>query len=178
MTKRNDFIWKAIQTVCWIIFIALLLQTGTLLVNFFIAIFNPAATRNLHLGLDLSALYYKSGFLYDIVFVAIIIISGLKAYVFYLVIKIFSALNLVKPFSGEVSELISKITLFSFIIGAGSLIAQKAVEKLLEAGYELVSVERYWDDAGAYLMMSAVLFVISLIFRKGIELQNENELTV
>ncbi len=178
MTKRNNFIWKSIHTICWIIFIAYLLQTGTLLVNFFIAILNPAATRNLHLGLDLSALYYKSGFLYDLVFVTIIIISGLKAYVFYFVIKIFSTLNLVKPFSIEVSDLISKITLFSFIIGAGSLVANKVVEKLIEEGYELIAVERYWDDAGAYLMSSAILFVIALIFKRGIELQNEQELTV
>jgi hypothetical protein len=39
-------------------------------------------------------------------------------------------------------------------------------------------MERFWNDSGAYLMMSAVLFVVSLVFRKGLELQNETDLTV
>jgi len=48
----------------------------------------------------------------------------------------------------------------------------------LEKGYNIDLIERYWNDGGAYLMMSAILFVIALIFKKGIELQNENDLTV
>jgi hypothetical protein len=39
-------------------------------------------------------------------------------------------------------------------------------------------VEKYWDDTAAFLMMAAIIFVISQIFNKGIELQRENELTV
>jgi hypothetical protein len=39
-------------------------------------------------------------------------------------------------------------------------------------------VEKYWSDTAAFLMMAAILFIISQVFKKGIELQNENDLTV
>ncbi|MBK6785530.1 MAG: DUF2975 domain-containing protein [Saprospiraceae bacterium] len=51
-------------------------------------------------------------------------------------------------------------------------------QRLIHSGYEVNQIEEYWNDIAAFLMMAAILFVISQIFRKGIELQNENDLTV
>lgn len=178
MSKQNDFIWKAIQTLCWFIFAGYAVQTGALLFNYMYSLFKPIATHNLHLGLNLSTLYSKSIAIYTLVFALIISISALKGYVFYLVLKLFKSLNLVKPFSVQVSAGISKITNYAFAIGLISFIARQLVEKLSVRGYDVGLAARYWNDGGAYLMMSAILFVIVLIFRKGIELQNENDLTI
>ena len=54
----------------------------------------------------------------------------------------------------------------------------ESCKKLIQSGYEVSHVEKYWDDTAAFLMMAAIIFVISQIFNKGIELQNENDLTV
>lgn len=178
MSKRNGFIWNAIQTICWLIFAGYCVQTGALLFNYIFSLFKPVATHNLHLGLDLSELYSKSKVIYTLVFVVIIVISALKGYVFYLVLKLFRMLNLMKPFSENVSTFISKITYNAFTIGVISFIAQQLVKKLYVRGYDVGLVERYWNDGVAYLMMSAILFVIALIFQKGIELQSENDLTI
>ncbi|WP_337865365.1 DUF2975 domain-containing protein [Ignavibacterium sp.] len=178
MSKKNNFIWKAIQTICWLIFAGYSVQTGALLFNLIYSLFNPAATHNLHLGLDLSQLYSKSQSVYVFVFSLIISVSALKAFVFYIVLKLFKKLNLVKPFSENVSSIISKITYYAFAIGIISFIAQRLIQRLIEKGYNVGVVERYWDDGGVYLMMSAILFVITLIFQRGIELQKENDLTV
>lgn len=178
MSKRNDLIWKAIQTICWLIFAGYCVQTGALLFNYIFSLFKPVATHNLHLGLDLSELHHKIKAIYTLVFAVIIAISALKGYVFYLVLKLFKTLNLVKPFSEKVSTFILKITNYAFAIGLISVIAQNFVNRLSDKGYETGLAERYWNDGGAYLMMSAILFVIALIFKKGIELQNENDLTV
>jgi hypothetical protein len=178
MTKRNDFIWNAIQTICWLIFAGFCVQTGALVFNYVYSLFRPIATHNLHLGLDLSELYKASISLYTFLFTIIIGLSTLKAIVFYTVIRIFKKLNLVKPFSIDVYQIIIKITYYAFSIGVVSLVAQKIAEQLIEKGYQVGIIERYWNDNGAYLMMSAILFVIALIFKKGIEIQNENDLTV
>jgi uncharacterized membrane protein len=105
-------------------------------------------------------------------------LSALKAYVFFITLKLFKSLNLVKPFSENVSAIITKITYLTFSIGIISIIAQVLVSRLSEKGYNSSLAERYWDDGGAYLAMTAILFAIALIFNKGIELQKENDLTV
>jgi len=178
MTNRNDFIWKTIQVISWIIFAGYCVQTGALLFNFIFSLFRPVATKNLYLGLDLSDVYDKSKYIYINVFTFIIFLSALKAFVFYFVINIFKKLNLVKPFSDEVAGLISKISYYSFAIGLIGAIAHQFTKRLIQKGYEAGAAERFWEDNFAYLMMAAIVFVISLIFKKGIELQKEQELTV
>ncbi len=178
MSKRNDFIWKGIQTVCWLIFAGYCVQTGALLFNFIYSLFNPVATHNLHLGLNLSSLFSQSQTVYAIVFVVIIAVSALKAYTLAVALQLFKKLNLEKPFSLNVAGIISKITTYTFTVGVISLLAQELFEKLVARGFDVGLAIRYCHDGSAYLVMAAIVFVIALIFRRGIELQNENELTV
>jgi hypothetical protein len=105
-------------------------------------------------------------------------LAVLKAYLFYLVVKIFQKLNLVKPFDIEIAKLIEKISYEVVSIAIVSVIARQYTKRFIHRGYEVSHVEKYWNDAAAFLMMAAILFVISQVFKKGIELQNENDLTV
>lgn len=178
MSKRDDLIWKAIQTICWLLFAGFCIQTGTLLFNYIYSLFKPIATHNLHLGLDLSELYTASKVVYSLTFVVIITLSGLKAYLLYLALSLFKTLNLSKPFSSDIQAIIAKITYYTFTIGIVSIIAQQHIRKLRAEGFNTGLVMRYMNDGGAYLVMAAILFVIALIFRRGIDLQNENDLTV
>lgn len=178
MAKRNDFILTALQVISWIIFIGFCIQTGALLFNYIYSLFNPIATHDLYLGLDLSEIYNESIALYTGLFSFIITLSALKAFVFYLVIKLFRKLNLVKPFSEEVSKLISEISYNALSIGIISLIAHQFTKRLIQEGYEAGIVDKYWADSEAFLLMAAIVYVIAQIFKKGIELQNENDLTV
>lgn len=178
MSKTNNLIWKGIQVICWIIFIGLCVQCGTLLFNLGFSIFKPIATHNLHLGLDLSQIYAQNRVVYLMLFSLIISISALKAIVFYFVLRLFVKLKVEEPFTIVVSDLISKISYFAFSVGLLCHIAHSFAKNLVHRGYNINIVERYWNDSEAYLMMSAILFVIAFIFKRGIELQTENELTV
>jgi hypothetical protein len=178
MSKRNNFIWKGLQVICWLIFFGYCIQTGTLLFNYVFSLFKPIATHNLHLGLELSELYLKSKSIYTFVFALIVAISTLKTYLFFVVLKLFKTLNISKPFSENVSGIITKITYYTLSIGIFSIIAQAFATQLTDKGYNVGIVERYWSDGGAYLVMTAIFFTIAFIFKKGIELQNENDLTV
>ncbi|WP_333693645.1 DUF2975 domain-containing protein [Flavobacterium sp.] len=178
MTKRNNLIWKAIQTVCWFIFAGYCVQSGGLLFNFIYSLFRPIATHDLYLGLDLSELFIENKPIYIVVLSIIIILSALKAYVFFEVLKFFKSVNIENPFSNNVQFIISTITYQTFYIGIISLLSKKVVERLISRGYTFGSIEDYWHDGIAYLFFSSILFVISLMFKRGIELQNENNLTI
>ena len=178
MTKNNDFILKVLNVVSWIIFIGLCIEAGALMFNFILTLFKPIATHNIYKGLDLSEMYRNQFPHYMGVMSFVVILAVCKAYLFYLVVKIFTKLNLVKPFDVEIAKLIEKISVEAFSIGIVSIIAHQYTKRLMESDYELSHIETYWNDAAAFLMMAAIIFVISQIFKKGIELQNENDLTV
>lgn len=178
MSKKNDFILKALNVVSWIVFIGLSIEAGALLFNFILTLFKPIAANNIYKGLNLSALYELNFSQYIGVMSFAIVLSLMKAYLFYLVVKIFMKLNLVKPFNVEIAKLIERISFEAFSIAIVSIIAHQYTKRLIQSGNELDNVGQYWDDTAAFMMMAAIIFVISQIFKKGIELQNENDLTV
>jgi hypothetical protein len=178
MSKKNDVILKALNVVSWIIFIGLCIEAGAIIFNFILTLFNPIASNDIYKGLNLSEMYENSfpHFIAIMSFVAVL--SILKAYLFFLVVKIFMKLNLVKPFDINIARLIEKISYEAFTIAIVSIVAHQYTKSLIQSGYEVNHVEQYWNDIAAFLMMGAIIFVISQIFNKGIELQNENDLTV
>ena len=108
----------------------------------------------------------------------ILAISLLKAYLFYIVIKLLLKLDLAKPFNRFVSEQITQISYLAFEIGIISDIAQLTARKLKHDGYFTDNLNQFWADSQAFILMAAVIYVIAIIFKKGIEIQEENDLTV
>lgn len=105
-------------------------------------------------------------------------VTAIKAYLFFLITQIFSSLNLVKPFSEEISKLLAQISYYTFSIGLIGAIAHRYAQSLVKRGFDVDSAGQFWNDYSAFLMMAAVVFVIAQIFKKGLELQSENDLTV
>jgi hypothetical protein len=178
MTKKDDFIWKALNVVSWIIFIGLCVEAGALLFNFIFTLFKPIATNNIYKGLNLSELYSNHFAHYVGLMSFVVVLAILKAYLFYFVVEIFTKLNLGNPFNTEIAKLIEKIGFEAFVISIISIVAHQYTKGLLQDGLKVDDVESYWNDSSAFMMMAAILFIISQIFKKGIELQNENDLTV
>jgi hypothetical protein len=178
MSKKNDFILKVLNVVSWVIFIGLCIEAGALIFNFILTLFNPVASHDIYKGLNLSEMY-ENKFPHFIGLMSFVVgLSILKAYLFYFVVRIFMKLNLVKPFTADIARLIEKISYEAFAVAAVSIIAHQYTKRLIQSGYDVGHLEKYWNDTAAFLMMGAIIFVISQIFNKGIELQNENDLTV
>ena len=87
-------------------------------------------------------------------------------------------LDLSNPFNTFVSEQITNIAYCTFSIGLFSYIARQIAKSLQHYGYNVDNLNQFWGDSQAFILMAAVVYVIAQIFRKGIELQNENDLTV
>ena len=97
---------------------------------------------------------------------------------FYIVIKLVSKLDLSKPFSSFVSRQISLISYYTLSIGVLSYIARQSAQNLMHRGYEINQLEQFWVDSQAFVLMAAVIYIIAVIFKKGIDIQNETDLTV
>jgi hypothetical protein len=108
----------------------------------------------------------------------ILVIAILKAVLFYVVIILGSKIDLSKPFNSFVSKQISQISYYTLSIGLVSYIAQQSATNLMHRGFVTDNLNPFWADSQAFVLMAAVIYVIATIFKKGIEIQNENDLTV
>ena len=178
MTKRNNLVFIILQIVSWIIFIGLCVEAGALIVNFVYSLFKPEIVHNLYQKLDLSQMYNTNILIYLGMYGFILTISILKAYLFYVVIKLLLKLDLEKPFSTYVADQIKKISYITLEIGILSLIARETSQKMEHYGLESDKLNQFWEDGSAFLIMAAVVYVIATIFSRGVEIQNENDLTV
>ncbi len=178
MSKQNNFVFKVLSIVAWVIFVGLCIEAGGLLVNFVFSLYKPEIVSNLYQTLDLSEMYNRSKWAFFCMYSFILVIAILKAYLFYVVIKLISKLNLSNPFNNFVLNQISQISYFTFSIGLLSYLARDSAKGFLHKGYEIDQLSQFWVDSQAYILMAAVVYIIAAIFKKGLEIQNENELTV
>ena len=178
MSKTNNFVFKALHIIAWVIFVGLCIEAGALLVNFIFSLFKPEFVHNLYQKLDLSKMYDRSKWAFFCIYSFILVISILKAVLFYVVIRLLSKINMSKPFSDFVSRQISLMSYYTLSIGLLSYIARQTAISLQDQGYVIDTLNQYWVDSQAFILMAAVIYVIAAIFSKGVEIQNENDLTV
>lgn len=178
MSKTNNFIFWGLYVVAWLIFVGLSIEAGGLVVNFFFSLYKPDFVQNLYQKLDLIQMYKDSRLAFMGIYSFILIISILKAGLFYIVIRLMHKMDLSKPFNGFVSKQISQISYFTLSIGLLSYIAKQLTKNLSYHGFVTDSLNQFWEDSQAFILMGAVIYIIATIFRKGVDIQNENDLTV
>ncbi|MBS1639808.1 MAG: DUF2975 domain-containing protein [Bacteroidetes bacterium] len=178
MSKTNNFIFTVLKIVSWLIFVGLCIEAGGLIVNFIFSLYKPEFIHNLYQKLDLSEMYNKSKWAFFGMYSFILFISILKAYLFYVVIKLVTKINLLKPFNNFVAQQIMQISYSTFLIGIISYVARQTAKNLQHHGYVVDNLNQFWEDSQAFILMAAVIYIIATIFKKGVEIQTENDLTV
>ncbi|MBK6979190.1 MAG: DUF2975 domain-containing protein [Cytophagaceae bacterium] len=178
MSKANNFVFWGLYIVAWLIFVGLSIEAGGLIVNFFFSIYKPEFVQNLYQKLDLSKIYQESWFSFFSIYSFILGISILKAFLFYIVIRLMHKMDLKKPFSSYVARQISLMSYCTLAIGLLSYIAREFARNLTHQGFDTGSLNQFWADSQAFITMGAVIYIIATIFNKGVEIQNENDLTV
>ena len=168
-----------LNVLSWIIFICLSIQAGAFLFNLFFSLFiNPVGAKYFQKGIDLSSLYaFGTGHFFATALM-MILVAAMKAYMFYLIILIFKMLNMVQPFSREVGRLIFKISYVALLVGMLSWSGFQYSEWLVGQGVKLPDMYTYFGGGEVFLFMAVALFVVAQVFKRGIEIQSENELTV
>lgn len=88
MKNTDDFVFKALHVIAWIIFVGLSIEAGALLVTFAFSIFKPETVPLLYQKLDLSPMYARSQMAFYSIYSLILSVAVLKAFLFYKLIEL------------------------------------------------------------------------------------------
>jgi len=181
MESNTKRVLRILYILSWIIFVGVSIDAGGFLTNAFFALADPAVVKHLWHDVDLSGLFkYDTGHFFAETLI-IGIVSIMRACLFYLIIKILhdKKLNMAQPFNKEAGRFIFRMSYMTLSIGLLSWYGAKYAEWLVQQGVKMPDIQ-YLRLGGAdvWLFMSVTLFVIAQIFKRGIEIQSENELTV
>ncbi|MBC7849171.1 MAG: DUF2975 domain-containing protein [Chitinophagaceae bacterium] len=165
----------------WIIFVGLCIDAGAFLVNAFFAIAKPAVVKILYHEVDLSGLLkYDRGHFFALV-LSMAIVAVTKAIIFYQLIKMLhnKKIDLSQPFSPELRHLTFNLSYLSLLVGCFSSGGTRYAKWLEKKGVEIPDVQDlHLGGADVWIFMAVILYVIALIFKRGMEIQSENDLTV
>ena len=182
MSARTHYIQKAVYIVSWIIFIGVSVEAGGFIFNTFYTLFiNPEDAHKFYMQIDLSELYNYDQSRFVTLTSLMIIAAIMRALMFYIIVKIFDdkKLNLAQPFNETVKGFVLKIAYLALGIGLFSYWGEKVTVRLVNQGIKMPDLQNLsLGGADVWMFMGITLLVIAEIFKKGIELQNENDLTV
>jgi hypothetical protein len=171
---RTEQVLIVMYVLTWIAFIGILIKAGALMVAYGISVVNPVASSDLYKGLDLSKLreisfWHYTGFVSMMVF-----IYALKAEVLHRVIKIMSKVNLANPFTAEVARGLERISYTLVTLWVAGMLANGHTQWLEK---RVGTLPENWATQ-EFLFMAGVVFIIAHMFKRGVELQSDADLTV
>ncbi len=184
MNQKTDFLFKVLNVLSWGIFIGLCIESGGLIVNAFVSIFiNPVASSKFWGGLNLYDLYKFNQNYFIAIVTLMIIVSVLKSILFYWIVNLFhkKKLNLSSPFNNTLGRYIFKLSYMVFGIGLFTYCLNQFSHslKIKSNGLFFPSIQNIkFEDADVWIFMGVILLIFAMIFKKGIEIQTENDLTV
>lgn len=182
MTLSTKQILKLMLILSWIIFIGVCIEAGGCIFSAcYTLLINPINAAHFWAGNDLTGLYKHDPGNFFVETCLISIASAIKAWMFYLIVKILhdKRLNLAEPFNNEVRQFLLTTAYLSFGIALFTEWGAKYTEWLVARGISMPDTQHlHLGGADVWAFTGVILFVIAQIFKRGIEIQTENELTV
>lgn len=173
--NTTTFIFKTIHVLFWIIFIGLMVNTGSILVAGILRlVINPENFKYLYTVIDYDKVLFYDKAAYSFFVACIVAIEGLKAYMAYLVITIFLKLDLNSPFQSSFAPIITRISQLAFLAGLIAVVTTGVSNWFNTLG---LLVPNNWG-AEELLFFAGILYIVSVIFKKGTALQMDNDLTI
>jgi hypothetical protein len=182
MYISTNQILKILYILSWVIFTGICIEACAIIISSVATLWvGPDRAGHLWRPVDLYDLYrYDPGHFGAQAFI-IIIVAVSKAWIFYLIIRMIHGkkLDLSQPFNRASVRFILLISYCSLLIGLFSWRGVKYSQWFMTKGVAMPDAEALQlGGADVWLFMSVVLFVVAQVFKKGIEIQEENELTV
>lgn len=174
MKSRTKTLLIVMNVLTYITFIGLMIKAGAIAVTYTVSIINPDAAKNMYMKLDLYDLKQFGFWSYTLAVAFKVAIIVVEAYTAYLVITVLSKIRMNNPFTIEIAEKIEKISYYIFAAWITAMASNVYTQWLME------NVRGFRDELvpGEFIFVAGIVFIVSQIFKKGVELQTENELTV
>ncbi len=172
---------KVLYVLAWIIFFGLCIDACGFITNAIYAYYKPQMVSDFWTHNDFSSLYKHDIGHFYVQVLYMCIVAVLKALLFFMILKLLDEknLDLSKPFNHKIKGYITLLFFITLGIGIFSNWGVSYAEWLSSQGVKLPTNEKLKLDGGSvWLFMSVTLLVISQFFKRGIEIQEENDLTV
>ncbi len=130
------------------------------------------------MGFNISALEVLSRVEYNVVMIFLILSSATKAYLVYRVIQILSKINLIQPFNQNMASLITNINYVALAIGIIEVMADSYLGFLSGSSMTRLPLKSFVENDNQFLFLAGIIFIISIVFKRGLEIQSDNNLTV
>lgn len=169
-TKR---ILKIMYVLAWVAFIGLSIKVGAIIISYVVSLGNENAAKDLYEGMNYFP-YKQNGLVhYSILVIYRILQFSIQAYIAFLVIKLLSNLNIQKPFNENALKWMQRITLCLVVLWA-IVVIHNAHVGVLEASTGIKATLL----SSEFVYIAGIVYVFSLLFKRGLELQSENDLTI
>ncbi len=171
-------ILKVLYVISWIIFLGVCIDAGSIL---FTAVYASAINPGNADYFGLTDLYRVDPGHFFVQLLLMSIVAIMKAIIFFLIIKILGnqKLSMSRPFNLEMGRFIFNVSFLALGTGMFSYWGVKYAEWLASEGVKMPDAASLRiGGADVWVFMSVTFFVIAQIFKKGIEIQSENDLTI
>lgn len=176
METRTIFILRAMNVAFWVILIGLCIKAGALIIAFAVSLaVNPAGASDLYMGLDYSALYKHSLLHYICMVTWVIALACTKVALAWRAVDLSLIFKVENPFNKRHVKLLSQMSDTALSAALISLGGEGYSRWLMHRGVELPPSD--WA-AGEWLFWAGIIYLLSVVFEKGVELKSENELTI
>lgn len=172
--SRTWQILRVMHILAWVAFIGFSIEAGSILISFGISFFNPEVAKNLYKGLNVYDLRSINLWYYTQRVSFLIAIPMLKAHASYLVIRTLSRFNLKNPFTMEVAGKLEKISYLLLGTWVVTLLSNASTKWILKNTGELYGTY----ESGEFIFIVGLVYIFSQVFKRGVEIQSENELTI
>jgi hypothetical protein len=174
---RTAQILTVLNILAWVAFVGFAIEAGAILFSYVMTLFSAEAARDFYNGLDLYELRQANFWEYTGVVSFKFAIPAMKAYASQLAIKVLSKVSLSNPFTLEVAKSLEKLSYVVLEIWVIAMVNNAYLKWGLKSIDELPN--KYGNYvSGEFIFMAGLVFVIAQIFKRGVEIQSENELTV
>ena len=153
------------------------IDCGAQLTHFVASFINTDwAKRTYEVNLEIFSIREHSIWYYSYAMCLTIVVSALKATIWYVVFALLTKLKLQTPFSMEVEKKLESIAYLSLGVWiVSSIFWGIYTYYLLQATGIKLPANNSGDE---YFFMGGIVYIISQVFKRGIEIQEENQLTV
>lgn len=165
-----------LSLLAWISFVGVSIEAGGLLVNFVVSLIKPEIVENLYQKLNLLDLYTDQKILFFGIYGFILPLAFLKSVFFYRVITLLQKLKMSNPFISHLTSQIAGMAYFSLVVGAITYLAGQIAESMLVQDFVREQLQAFWSDSGAYILMGGLIYITAISLKKGVRIQNEDDL--
>jgi len=173
MKSKTEQILTVLNILAWVAFIGLSIVAGSIIISYIVSIGNAQAAKNLYKGMDLFAYRQHSFEHYTVLTGYKVMFYITQAYIAFLMTRLLSSLNVTRPFNQGVVHVMKKISYSILCVWLIAMLNNIHVA-ILEKVYGVVATY----IPGESIFLAGIVYILAQMFKRGVEIQTENELTV